>query len=273
MSGGGPVLWVEVSDRDELDAARRSGAAAVMVVSSTSTLYGRPGDQLCIRIGERDARVPPGQLAARLPVRAGILFRPTPDTDELVADLARRRRPLAADIRSQAEARRALDSGATALVVHDPVLVRALRDELSGMGAAGTGPAKAVPIIGVAAGSDAVNEMLGAGAQGLLVRAAELPALLAMPAFAALTAPCAARRAQRKRRRDSRLGSTRRDHRRGTRSRGSLIRTARSTRPRSALAAPDVRRAGGGGQERGAGAARAGRHARRARGRLGAQRP
>ena len=184
MSGTAPRLWVEVDSRSELDAARRSGAVTTYIVDSASPLYGRPGDELCVRIDERDARLPAAQLAARMPVRAGILYRPVPETEQLVAELARRgRRPLAAQVASQAEARRALDGGATAIVVRDPALVRALRDSFIDSGARG------VPIVGAASGTAEIGEMVTAGVDALLVGAAELAALLATPVFATLTAP------------------------------------------------------------------------------------
>ena len=156
----------------------RSGLAAVIVVNSRSPLYGRPGDTLCVRIDERDGKVAPAQLAARLPVRSGILYRPAEATDQLVTELVKRgRAPIAAQVASAAEARRAIESGANALVIHDPALVDTLRDT------------RGVTIIGTATGVAEVDEMLRAGAAGLLIRAAELGGLLAMPAFAAVAAP------------------------------------------------------------------------------------
>ncbi len=181
-----PALWVEVEDRAGLDAARASGIAAIIVVNGSSPLYGRPGDTLCMRIDERDGKIAPAQLAARLPVRAGILYRPAETTDQLVTELVRRgRAPIAAQVANAAEARRAVESGATALVVRDPALVDALRDT------------PGVTVIGTASGVAEVDQMLRSGAAGLLVRATELGALLATPAFAAVAAPPAgfARRA------------------------------------------------------------------------------
>jgi hypothetical protein len=144
------------------------------VVSAAGPIYGRPSDQLCIRVEERELRQPASQIATRLPLRAGVLVRPGALAEALVADLARRARsPLAAQVSSLAEAQRAVTGGANALVVSDAGLARSLRDAADPSG----GRASRVTVVGCAADGNAAGEMIAAGVDALLVPAAELPRL------------------------------------------------------------------------------------------------
>src|SRR5262249_26201527 len=90
-----------------------------------------------------------------------------------------------AQVSSVAEAQRAVAGGVNAVVVTDAGLARSLRDAPDASG----GRTSRVTVVGCVADASTAGEMIGAGADALLVSAAELPRVLAMPVFGAMTAP------------------------------------------------------------------------------------
>ena len=153
-------LWVEVRTRGELDAARRVGGVDTYVAPAGVPVYGRPQDQLCIVVTETDMGGRGGVLASRLPLRAGSLVPASPAGHAFLGEMrGRSRRPLAVAVVTEADARRALEAGATDVVVADAAVARAIRD--AGLGG-GLG-------LIVRSGSvSAAQDALAAGADGLL---------------------------------------------------------------------------------------------------------
>ena len=175
MSGEALQLWVEVSDRGEVEALRPARVEATLVVrAGGSPLYGRPGERICVRFE-------PGPLAsagvrravAAMPLRAGGLVRADAAGLELLDLLrSRRREPLAAVVSSATEALQAIAHGATALIVSGADGVEPIRRAVPG--------ALVMAEVPDAAAADAA---LRAGAAGLLVPGAALPSLLTSPSI------------------------------------------------------------------------------------------
>ncbi len=174
-------VWVEVTTRSELETVRKIGGVETYVAPAGAPIYGRPQDQLCIVVSEADLKGRGGVLAARLPVRAGVLVPGSPAGLALLGEMrGRGRRPLAVAVATEAEARRAAEAGASDVVVADALVARAIRD---------AGPDGSLGLISRAGSVAAAQEVLAAGADGLLIEAALLGALIEAPGLAASLAP------------------------------------------------------------------------------------
>jgi len=174
-------LWVEVGARAQVDAARKVGGIETYVLPAGAPIYGRPSDRLCIDLSDADLRGRGGELASRLPLRAGSLVPASPAGLAFMAEMrGRGRRPLAVAVATEADARRAVEAGATDVVVGDALVARAIRD--GGLGG-GLG------IVVRSTSVSAAQEALAAGADGLLIPAALLPTLIEAPSLAASLAP------------------------------------------------------------------------------------
>ncbi|HWP62623.1 MAG TPA: AMP-binding protein [Candidatus Binatia bacterium] len=121
------VLWARVVRPAELRALRTARAADGYVVSGPTPLYGRPGETIVVDLDP----VPPGDpetIVSGLPMRAGALVPPGASGLAVIRALAERRRePRAVRVGSELDARRALEAGATVLVV-DVERAEAIRD-------------------------------------------------------------------------------------------------------------------------------------------------
>lgn len=110
-------LWAMVAGPAQLRALRAGRAVDGYVVSGPTPLYGRPGETIVVALDP----VAPGDaetIVSGLPVRAGALVPATPSGLAIIQALAARRRgPRAVRVSSVLDARRALEAGATVLVV------------------------------------------------------------------------------------------------------------------------------------------------------------
>jgi fatty-acyl-CoA synthase len=174
-------LWVEVGDRKELDAVRRRGVAAAFVVGDHgSPIYGRPGDRLVVRIGERRLAGAARVTAGSLPARAGAIVPATATGLALLAELrGRGRSPLAVSVGTTAEVSAAREAGADSVVVLAAGAIGAVLEASAGR----------ITVVAAASSVAEAEAALAAGADGLLVPAEVVAALLESAPLAARLAP------------------------------------------------------------------------------------
>ncbi len=174
-------LWVEVASRAALDAARAVGNVDTFLIPAGAPLYGRPGDRLAVELAEADLQSRAGTLATRLPLRAGILVPSTAEAHAFLGEMrGRSRSPLAVSVTTVAQARRAIEAGATDVVAPDALVARSIRDSVGD-----DGYGVLVRVTSVAA----AQESLAAGVDGLLVAGGMLASLMESPTLASTLAP------------------------------------------------------------------------------------
>ena len=174
-------VWVEVASRAALDAARDAGVADTFLVPAGAPLYGRPGDRLAVAVTEADLRGRAGALASRLPVRAGVLVPASAEGLAFLGEMrGRGRSPLAVAVTTTAEARRAVEAGATDVVAPDALVARSIRDA-----AGDDGYGNRVRATSVAA----AQESLAASVDGLLIPDGSVASLMESPSLGPSLAP------------------------------------------------------------------------------------
>jgi len=212
-------LWVEIGDRRELDAIRRRGVAAALVIGDAgSPIYGRPGDRLVVRVGMRGLAGPARVTAGSLPSRAGAIVPATAAGLALLAELrGRGRTPLGVAVGTAADVAAAIGAGADAVVALEMRSVEAVVEAAAGR----------IMVVATATSTFEAETALAAGVDALLVPAGIVAGLLdSSPLAARLAPPATPLRAP--------SGSSRAGPRPGTIG-ATLERTARAHGPRDAI--------------------------------------
>ncbi len=140
-----------------------------------------PGDRMAVIVGDADLHGRVGALASRLPLRAGVLVPAGAEGQAFLGEMrGRGRSPLAMAVTTEADGRRAVEAGATAIVASDVLVARSVRDAITEDGI--------VVLVRVATVA-AAEEALTTGVDGLVIPSDMLAPVMESPTLGASLAP------------------------------------------------------------------------------------